>query len=276
MSALLLPLLKEFDSLMKANKIDYWADYGTLLGIIRSSSLIQFEFDLDFGMTVENCEKLSFLSPSVSSFVLYDSHTFIPAKYSSFKSDDGFLHSPCGRIYDMRTGLFGDIYGYIGPMTGKDVSLQQEEKKWPTNCLNCINCVKCAEFVELQRLNSTKRYFCNPEGFTLELPGGCKLESSLFPLTTAPLDLPGTFHMHAPVPHDSATLLSEMYGYDWSVERPKGWKSCACLAMPTSTYSLLALVMGTLFILFAYAASGLFTMQVISRERPARKMSGQC
>lgn len=81
---------------------------------------------------------------------------------------------------------------------------------------------------------------CNEEGFTLELPGGCKKYSSIFPLGT--MEMFGTTFS---IPRDPSENLRLMYG-DWRTPAPKGYKALVCLWVPGRGTSLLLLPLLTL------------------------------
>lgn len=54
----LLQSLIEFDKLAKEHSIEYWLDYGTLLGAIRHNGFIPWDDDVDVSMTEANLIKL--------------------------------------------------------------------------------------------------------------------------------------------------------------------------------------------------------------------------
>ncbi len=51
-------LLGEFDALCKANNVDYWMLFGTLLGSVRNGGFIPWDDDVDLGMMREDINKL--------------------------------------------------------------------------------------------------------------------------------------------------------------------------------------------------------------------------
>lgn len=113
--------LLEFDKLAQEHSIEYWLDYGTLLGAIRHNGFIPWDDDIDISMTEENLAKLqklvddksygSSLKPAINNprqmlwyitnqFGTFDifSHVFINrkdfdnhAKYTSFIHNFKFL-----------------------------------------------------------------------------------------------------------------------------------------------------------------------------------------
>ena len=57
-------LLKFFDNVCKKHNIEYWIDYGTLLGAIRHGGFIPWDDDLDVGMLRSDYNKLIEILPS--------------------------------------------------------------------------------------------------------------------------------------------------------------------------------------------------------------------
>ena len=53
-----LKVLKDISDLLEREKIQYWLDGGTLLGVVRDSKLINGDVDIDIGILIEDAEFL--------------------------------------------------------------------------------------------------------------------------------------------------------------------------------------------------------------------------
>jgi len=47
-------VLNKISDILDENRIDYWIDFGTLLGIIRDSEIIKWDKDIDIGVRDQN------------------------------------------------------------------------------------------------------------------------------------------------------------------------------------------------------------------------------
>lgn len=62
----LLRSLVEFDKFAKKHQVEYWLEFGTLLGAVRHQGFIPWDDDIDIAMTEENLAKLRKLSEDKS------------------------------------------------------------------------------------------------------------------------------------------------------------------------------------------------------------------
>ena len=78
------------------NNINYWLDWGTLLGAIRHKGYIPWDDDIDIGMLRKDYDKFIRIFPSNKSSI-YDLHCF---------ENDNNYYLAFAKIYDNRTVLF--------------------------------------------------------------------------------------------------------------------------------------------------------------------------
>jgi phosphorylcholine metabolism protein LicD len=64
-------MLSIIDCILKDNKIDYWLDQGTLLGLTREQDLIDWDWDLDLGSKFEDESKITNLVKALKSNGFY-------------------------------------------------------------------------------------------------------------------------------------------------------------------------------------------------------------
>lgn len=66
----------------------YWLDYGSLLGAWRDGGIIPWEFDLDMGVMLEDCDKYLALKDALAKdgLTLYKRGDYVPAKKKSVQA----------------------------------------------------------------------------------------------------------------------------------------------------------------------------------------------
>ena len=208
----------------------YWLDYGSLLGLYRDGGIIPWEFDMDMGVLDSECDQFLSLKGAMlqDGLTMYARGEYVAAKESKIMGYDGYMHATGARIYDKEFKLYVDVYWY------KRFTYEQAQEE--------------ARAV-LARGDSAFRLppgyteedgdvLCNLEAWEESSPsGGCKLARWIFPLQ--PRSLLGLPQW---VPADSPAALTVMYGEDWMVPRPKGYKMLMCGWMPTSAWKFMLLL----------------------------------
>jgi phosphorylcholine metabolism protein LicD len=63
--------------------VRHWLDYGTLLGAIRDNDIIPWDFDVDFTVPFEDCEKIKESKEAFTKagYFMYVPGEWIPQKY---------------------------------------------------------------------------------------------------------------------------------------------------------------------------------------------------
>lgn len=220
-------LLVKMSDILKKQKIEYWVDQGTLLGLVRDGGLIPWEYDVDIGVMEENCDKISnlkqeFLDAGLTVFgrkdrcphkqkLLYD------IENHRFYYGDPWLVDPCARVYDTSdTSFWVDIYWYKR-VSGAEATEKKNEYSIPPN------------------YNFDEPLYCSAEGirkFHPRMPlGGCLPQSAMFPLHFEDVNLIGatTKQRSQPLPNNAQGALKIIFGPK-SLETPyiKGWKAIVC------------------------------------------------
>lgn len=149
-------------------------------------------------------------------------HAFVSSRLLGY---DGYLHKACARIYDSSMQYYIDFdwnrrYTYA--------AAQQELKESHAR----------GEPFDLPAgyKESDGDVLCNVEAWEHGTSGGCRLASWIFPLQ--PIDVLGVAQWVAAKPEEN---LRAMYGDDWMVPQPKGYKILLCTWMPTTLLPFLCL-----------------------------------
>jgi len=201
-------------NLMNTHNVPYWLDYGTLLGAVRDKAIIPWEFDLDFGIPEDQCDKLLSFKDELNAqgdYTMYGRKDYIPQKANPVLGYSGYMSSPCVRIYDRSKQYYVDIYWHREVQPKEAHELTKFQELYPPS-----NFLKDDE-------SPSNTLICNAEGYSNSQPGGCKLKSSIYPLKTIML-----YDTIMSIPNNPEDCLTQMYGSDWNKPIPKGYKAIVC------------------------------------------------
>ena len=239
MSHNLAPLLRYTAATFNDHGIEYWLDYGTLLGAAREGAIIPHEFDIDMSSSIQECERILRLRSVFEregGYRMYGRDDWVREKASFVFGYGGYLHKPCVRIYDPHTLYYVDVDWH--QRLAADMlpnSSQPATSPTPAN----IPTASPYGSVYLPRAYQPADgdVWCNEEGFNGNDPGGCRRHRALFPLATLPL-----YGVDMKVPADSVQVLRDMYGDGWRQPRPKGYKLLVCRVVggPADTWRVWA------------------------------------
>jgi len=221
MGPLLSALLLHTASIFERHGVEYWLDYGTLLGVTRDGAIIPWEFDNDIGMMEPMCSKGS--TPAVRAafgalgYTLYNRSDHIAVKAQltwdhqekRLHYSNPYISTPCLRVYDRALHHFVDIYYF------NRVSATAAQGA-PAGTYNLP-----------PGYTFERDLVCDVEGTDPAefYPGGCRDVGTMFPLRQAPA-LGRTF----PVPADAVQVVRDAYPSSdaMAVGQPKGYKRLLC------------------------------------------------
>lgn len=220
----LLEGLRHFDTICKANDINYWLSSGTCLGAIRHGGFIPWDDDIDVEMLREDYLKFVKVFTEDERYVLqtYKNDLYYTQPFPKFRSKDIIVDEGSGiadRSYKFK-GLFIDVFVMepsprfaatfchllVGSM--RHFGYRIKKRNWAIDTLyRCIkNCVY--GLIAISRLSC---FFCN--GNTLRHTLGTGLERNIrkkgeiFPLGAAVFE-----GMNAPIPGNYDQYLRRMFG----------------------------------------------------------------
>lgn len=227
---------------------------------------------------------------------IYSQQDYVPGKGSWLLGYSSYLHAPCARVYDKDIKYYTDIYWY------REVSAQKIRRQIEVQMLGKSLHDENAALAEGQEPHSDAEHeitsqttatntesgetgadaetrhvvtpegynaltdgplICNDEGYTGEIPGGCKLKTDLFPLKQAKL----ASGESVTIPNHPEHLLESMYGSTWRTPLPKGYKAVVCAVMPRP-WLIYAMLFSALAGAIAYAKFGLQMFACCRQPKP--------
>ncbi len=136
--------LRQVKEVLDNYDVEYWLDYGTLLGAVRDGKIIPWDNDIDLGMWKKNKEKLPFVlnDLNLKGFKIYCGNSVITIRKNSFPiSLDMYDFSEGKAIWEMQLSKkkVGKIIGYLmWVMCAWDYSSVCEEASVVTQFLSKI------------------------------------------------------------------------------------------------------------------------------------------
>lgn len=139
----LVEMLVEIDKVCRNNNINYWIDFGTLLGAVRHGGFIPWDDDLDIAMPTEDLKRFKEIAPkALPDWLFFQNRTTEPAfrRISNKVRDNNSLYinyyDDFGRDY--HKGMFIDIFEVV-PYPTVNPKIQKPIIKWYLKTTNFFN-----------------------------------------------------------------------------------------------------------------------------------------
>ena len=97
-------------NLLESNKIKHWLMYGTLLGCIRNKDIIPYDYDFDFGILIEDYEKILSLKLDNPKYKIELTTGTLYSKKTKFKKSETKWRISLKVIFEEKP--VGDLYIY--------------------------------------------------------------------------------------------------------------------------------------------------------------------
>ncbi|RLN95741.1 hypothetical protein BBJ28_00013401 [Nothophytophthora sp. Chile5] len=143
-------LVRTFSAMLDRRDVDYWLDSGTLLGQFRTQSVIPWDDDADFGMTMAGYEQLR------------DSRWPIPAGYE-LQVYDSKIHVARDRDWSIPARLVDKTYGFyvdVFVFTESEANGVEMLGTHPSSCWHA--CAKCIQINKFAKLLLIPRFYVFP------------------------------------------------------------------------------------------------------------------
>ncbi|EGZ13227.1 hypothetical protein PHYSODRAFT_302931 [Phytophthora sojae] len=143
-------LVRIFSAMLDKRDVDYWVDSGTLLGQFRTQSVIPWDDDADFGMTMEGYEQLR------------DKHWAVPDGYE-LQVYDSKIHRARNRDWNIPARLVDKTYGFyvdVFVFVESEANGVEMLGTHPSSCWHA--CSKCLQIDRYAKLLLIPRYYVFP------------------------------------------------------------------------------------------------------------------
>ena len=123
--------IKYIHNLLEKNSIKHWLMYGTLLGCIRDKDVIPYDYDFDFGIMIDDYEKILSLPQEDSNYKIEKTTGTYYSKSTKFKVPETKWRISLAVVY--KENKVGDLYIYYNCSDGYTRRYDPKEKLlfWP-------------------------------------------------------------------------------------------------------------------------------------------------
>ena len=123
--------IKYIHNLLEKNSIKHWLMYGTLLGCIRDKDVIPYDYDFDFGIMIDDYEKILSLPQEDSNYKIEKTTGTYYSKSTKFKVPETKWRISLAVLYKENT--VADLYIYYNCSDGYTRRYDPKEKLlfWP-------------------------------------------------------------------------------------------------------------------------------------------------
>lgn len=126
--------LKKIKIIFDKNNIDFWLNFGTLLGAVREKKIIDWDDDIDLATWHHNREKLISISEELfnNGFDIIFFHRKVQIKKNNIHINIIFVRKICGVTYHISkfyNSKFGELlyFGLLVPLWSPDISIKFTE-----------------------------------------------------------------------------------------------------------------------------------------------------